>query len=408
MKRLKLHRNKTLFNSYEESMESLNNSTFLENKDDGEFVASRFNDKSGTPRSLLGVVSTKGNTKYVETIDMYELDGGYYDVNKWKRSQEQKILVNIPGSIYFYDTQTDDKFLVKPTEDLATKYPLERYTPIGILVVPMNHNVYGDGSAAIMSLKEMNSSNPDEGSVTYEKIFWGKDRVSSLMNYSTVANYGRASSIKNNVGFSQSYVSLPSDSFFGGKSSILNPYDTDTAYNTTQYVAPSPYNEDDSRNVDYFAIPPSSLNSLSDFNGIENTNILIGLSTYQEMWDIDDSVINEYQSNHYPAACCCWRYHTDGTYRGDWYLPACGELGYIMPKFNTINNSIATLINSYGSDVGTFLHTGSTTIDEYYWSSTQRTGSTINTVSTYDGRVGNHSKNNSCYVRAFYRIGSIN
>ena len=66
-------------------------------------------------------------------------------------------------------------------------------------------------------------------------------------------------------------------------------------------------------------------------------------------------IIND--SDH-PAAQYCATYSTNGTSQGDWYLPAMGELGFIMPRFDTINSAITKV--------------GGTTLDtsEYYWSST--------------------------------------
>lgn len=58
------------------------------------------------------------------------------------------------------------------------------------------------------------------------------------------------------------------------------------------------------------------------------------------------------QNPDYPAASCCEMFYTEGTSQGDWYLPSCGELGYIMPRFNKIQEAIQKMITAYGSSVG--------------------------------------------------------
>jgi hypothetical protein len=68
----------------------------------------------------------------------------------------------------------------------------------------------------------------------------------------------------------------------------------------------------------------------NDFNGKYNTSVLINLATRQTNWKDAPIIENWGNEGYYPAACCCWLYRTEGTTQGDWYLPACGELGHVM------------------------------------------------------------------------------
>jgi hypothetical protein len=42
----------------------------------------------------------------------------------------------------------------------------EQITPIGVVVIPTSHNVYGTGECAIVSLNTMSCNTPDTGNLT--------------------------------------------------------------------------------------------------------------------------------------------------------------------------------------------------------------------------------------------------
>lgn len=88
--------------------------------------------------------------------------------------------------------------------------------------------------------------------------------------------------------------------------------------------------------------------------------------------------------------------------QGDWYLPACGELGYIMSPFNKINDAINKMSTTYGSSVGVELNSS----DYYHWSSTQYSSITARYVETSSGQVNSYNKNYYGYVRAWLRVKS--
>lgn len=104
----------------------------------------------------------------------------------------------------------------------------------------------------------------------------------------------------------------------------------------------------------------------------------------------------------YPAASCCDMFHTEGTSQGDWYLPACGELGYIMPPFNKINDAIGKMRTAYGSSVGVELGT-----NYRLWSSTEYNGIYARDVGTGSGNVDDYDKDSLGYVRAFLRVSPL-
>ena len=217
-----------------------------------------------------------------------------------------------PCDLCFYDRTTDSLIIVAGDAWDSATYPSSRYVPIGVVVVPGSHNVYGDGSCGVMSLKEMNYNSPDSGSTSYQSIYGGgRENDISLPNLNQVPTGNTSNGIPTG---SNSYGYLPSDKF----SNIQCAHDTDAYYDYSSCI-PSPYLTDGSRNPGYYQTSPpsSSNNALADFDGIGNSQVLWGLATSQSSWKTASFIINNSGSGYYPAACCCWRYHTEGTSQGD-------------------------------------------------------------------------------------------
>ena len=304
---------------------------------------------------------------------------------------------SVAGDLCFYDKQNAKVIIVSGKDWSIETYPSSRYVPIGVVVVPGIHDVYGDGSCGVMSLKPMNCDTPSTGGTSEQSMYWGvfRDHI-SLSNLNKVPTGNTSNGIP--TGQTPSAY-LPSDKFSGTQCA----HDTDAYYSTSgNEPIPSPYLTDGSRNPGYYQTtsPSSSSNALADFDGIGNSQVLWDLATSQSDWKTASSITNDYSSGYYPAACCCWRYHTEGTSQGDWYLPACGELGYIMPPLNKINDAINKLRTAYGSSVGVELNT-----NKAYWSSTEYSSDTARGVATYNGRVDHYTKLANDYVRAWLRVG---
>ena len=296
------------------------------------------------------------------------------------------------GDAVLYDS-TQNKLVIVPTSDtMNEQYPAERYTPIGVVVIPSSHDVYGDGSCGVMSLKAMNCDTPSTGGTSEQYMYWGGsgDDI-SLPNLDQVPTGNTSNGIPTGQ---TSFAFLPSDKFSGTQCA----HDTDAYYYSSSSCIPSPYLTDGSRNPGYYqtSSPSSSNNALADFDGIGNTEKII---TQRGTKDYNSWTPGRTTEADYPAASCCDMFHTEGTQQGDWYLPACGELGYIMPPFNKINDAIDKMRTAYGSSVGVELSTGSG-----YWSSTEYSTANARYVYTSYGRVHDTSKNFNYYVRAFLRV----
>lgn len=232
-------------------------------------------------------------------------------------------------------------------------------TPIGVVVVP--EGFAPDGKARIIGLKPVDSNGNQSDS--HVDMTWGVHGTdTSLTNYTkvpTTDNAGSTSAGSNGYGY------LPSDKFTDTQSYV----DPLAKYNTTSNLIPSPY-LGDAPNPEYYKEISGYNNALSDFNGLSNTQVLVGLGT------------------DYVAANAASTY-TDGASNLQWYLPAMGELGYVMPRFNVIKASLTA--------VGGVALSG----NNYFWSSSECNSYNAYYLYTRNGEVHYYVKSIDYYVRPF-------
>lgn len=298
----------------------------------------------------------------------------------------------------FYDSNSDSFVMMRPDEITSV---IDGYTPIGVVVIPASHDVYGDGTCGVISLAEMNRTTPDTGSSDYKSNYWGGLNIDiSLTNYSAVNYIGTGSTLNNGVvQGAHSAAYLPSDRFSNvtGLDGISNYYNTDSSCRQ----APSPYNADGSRNEAYYTTAYSTANALSDFDGVGNTKVLTDLATAQSDWKTASTITHSSDAGYYPAACCCWRFHTEGTEQGQWYLPAMGELGYVINRISAINTTINNIKSVYSSVVAVALYTANSW---WYLSSSEYDTDYARFLVPGSGYVGYNGKGFTYYVRAFLRV----
>lgn len=214
-----------------------------------------------------------------------------------------------------------------------SKWSTSLGTPVGVVVIP--EGFAPDGKARITSLKYVDS-NGNPSSSSYVGMKWGPYGTDTpLTNYNRVPTTDNAGSTSTS---SSDYGYLPSDKFSGNQSFV----DPEAYYDTFLNIpySPSPYLED-GPNPEYYKTISGYNNAFSDFNGLSNTQTLVSLGL------------------DYVAANAAWKYK-DGVSNLQWYLPAMGELGYIMARFNLINESLTA--------VGGVSYDDSFTV----WSSTER------------------------------------
>ena len=235
-----------------------------------------------------------------------------------------------------------------------SQYKTDLGTAVGVIVIP--EGMLPDGKARFIALQNATSS----------YVTWGDYGTdTSLTNYTrvpTTDNAGSTTTGSNNYGY------LPSDDSvnFTGATSYVDPK---TKYgNYTPYI-PSPYLADGSLNPAYCEAISGYNNALSDFNGKSNTDVLVGLGTA------------------YTAANAAKNYTVDGI-DIDWYLPACGELGFLVPRFAAINESIA-------------IAGGVAVPRNFFWSSSEYSSNYAYYVTTSLSTVDLYGKSYGNYVRSF-------
>ena len=287
----------------------------------------------------------------------------------------------------------------------------EQYVPIGIVVIPKSHTQVilpdGDprkGCNIIMSLKPMNYNTPDEGGTIEQLIYWGnRNDITKLTKYNVVNCYVDTTQDSSTLTTNDSAY-LPSDNYTKMPSNVCPSIKYYFNSTTTSKLIPSPYKVVDGEwlpNEDYYTTKISDKNALSDFDGLENTLRILAQVTVTD-WTSSSSILNSASKGNYPAACCCARFRTTGTYRlcdepnltqRVWYLPACGELGYIVPNFKANNDALVAISSLYGNS----LHLKA----QGFWSSSESHVPFAWNLHTNDGNMYGNSKSNSAFTRAF-------
>ena len=91
-------------------------------------------------------------------------------------------------------------------------------------------------------------------------------------------------------------------------------------------------------------------------------------------------------------------FYTNGTSQGEWYLPAMGEIGYLMPKWSEILGTISMINELYGN-IASIIVDG-----DCYWSSTEYSGVNMRYVHTSNGAGHSDKSTAAYYVRAFINL----
>lgn len=311
------------------------------------------------------------------------------------------------GSLCLYDNRKGKCVFLKKEYITQNTCPLNRYTPIGVVVVPDTHNMYGEENLAIISLVNMNPNDPDNGGDSITIPFGPQAANGTLNNFNQIgiiSNDLNSTTIIKGLGFG--YV--PSTNiydYFVNETiapAVGSGLDTIARYPSVGVgnLSNSPYLEDGSRNTNYYS-KNGTTNCLSDLNGKNNNNTIIALATKQTNWKTDATISTASTTGYYPASCCCWRFNTKGTKQGDWFLPSAGEIGYLSARFIEIQNTIIKAQEVFGGNYATPL-----VVDGNYWTSTQYSGVNQRYLYTGIGGIGHTTKTTKMLVRPYTIIKS--
>lgn len=293
-------------------------------------------------------------------------------------SESSKVYYNPKASIVVGTYLYDD----------GTTGPTPNSNVVGVCVIP--NGLLPDRKARFMSVKGVNSNNTTGGND--EGIMWSSNYTKTVLP----TQYNSAVCVRPN-GDTQAVtdiidhdskgknVYMPSDKTTGTYeegTGLTNPFDSVNKINLKYAYAddgghypPSPYYSNGTLNSNYIATKNSNgdsiTNALSDIDGYTNTQILIE----------DADVV---------AAKHCGVFAPNNYGQGKWYLPAIGELAFIMPRWNEIQAALGSV------DGGVQLGSG-----DVYWSSTEYDSSYAWGLSTSGGNVSDYDKNYGTYVRAF-------
>lgn len=355
-------------------------------------------------------------TELEETIDDEEEDDSYTYPESYPETNDYSI-----GSVVFYSDDSDNAgFYSVSADDYTSTYAsYTGLTAIGVVAVPSS--ITNDNTVRIVALKYGSCSTPDDGSETYEKMYWGyncssdDNQVAGGASYSYYYKDENGSSVSTNR-----YGYLPRYGYTDWTNGeIVSDWTYSDSYTNLTYWIVAPYDAEGNTNSNYFASIDETTSGTdvfgdvfyitvgtNDFTGQTRTAKILKYIDYESNTtapytesDYDyktaETLTNSSSySDIYPAASCCWRYSTTGTEQGDWYLPASGEIAFLSLYYSSINDGIeaaggAEMDNS--SDI--------------YWSSTEQAtvyGSTLNahannawTIDITSGKFGGYSGTNT-------------
>lgn len=235
--------------------------------------------------------------------------------------------------------------------------------PVGVVVVP--RGFAPDGKVRIIGLRQ--AVNPgDTSKYNYYFEYSNADGTTidtPLTNYPFIPITDNSSLIANGTAESGYCASDK----FTGTASITDP---DAKYNSSNNLIPSPY-LNGKPNPEYFK------GALSDFNGLANTQTLIGYGS------------------GYRAAIGAWNYddyYSNGAIQ--WYLPTAGELGFLAARYNEISEGIDY---AWGNKL---LYQNTST----FFSSTELSKDACYLLHLSNLRLASYWKYNSGQARAFAAI----
>lgn len=308
------------------------------------------------------------------------------------------------GDVVMYNSKTGDFDYCTSDAFKESYFHMHHLTPIGVVVCPGRYTP--DNTTRVMSLVNMDATSPATGSASKggvageTSMIWGSNTSTSVTGktFPKVANVTPSTGEALTEGGTD-WMRIPSDQLFRSEGYAYNNnglkyyyyYGATEETDGSGRFGPYPILANGDKNPLYF----NSAYATSDFDGIGNTDKICnnGFSGWSTATlDGDDTST----ANNFPPAFCCRRFATTGTSAGDWYLPACGELAFVVAFYTEIDKGLDAVRTARGTSVATYVgKVGGREVGTYgvwMWSSSEGSVSDARYVYTDDGYVDYYSK----------------
>ena len=257
------------------------------------------------------------------------------------------------GDVVFVDKESE--VITAVPKELIKDIDPERYEPIGIVVVPSNHNMYGTGECGIIALHCLSARTPDTGCFgdDAEDIAYGTgvlpDDLPKVEYWNSSGELSEGRNYKDDVWTTND----PNNNPVFPKENEEGDFSVDRR---TRFVADPTLDYKNSGFRKYTSPYDAQLKSnLKYINNVypHGDSIFSGKAYNKKILDtlVDETwkTASAITDTDFPLIKSAWRYHTIGTKQGDWYVPSVLEIGYLLNRTVTITNSAIELENLYNA-----------------------------------------------------------
>ena len=240
--------------------------------------------------------TAKKNHLVLPNVSSVEETGNVYINGRFTTKEKAEA-----GTIIAYHEHTGGEMEIKYIAPEAFDNTDPYWTADAVVVVPYSHT--GDGTVRAMALNYASVDTPATGGASGGIVWGNKVDIAGINNYAGGIKFTNYDDQTSSYGTNMP-VYLPSDAFSGEK---VNPYDTETIYTATGNYAPSPYNEDGSKNDAYHSLgvfASVTNNCLKDMDGKGNTfKILRTLNQdYLDQTLYGDTLDNTQTKEHFDSS----------------------------------------------------------------------------------------------------------
>jgi len=291
-------------------------------------------------------------------------------------------------------------------------YCNEHYQPIGVIV--MEQDILPDGNEARMiSLVNMSCKTPDNGTTEGERLRFGGyyDEDGNATGRHIDGLTAWSEDKMNGQTFAEQSTDETESGLYGWLPCSRQDFNGDEStisegrywYSDKENYLPSPYLKDGSFNTLFGLGRENHKSFLSDLDGKANTLAILRLVD-DDSWLTTSRLKNNANSGNYPAAMACNRYSTNGTSYDDigrWYLPAIGELAFLMVNFVKVQETLRYL-HEQKNNLAVPLNE-----DNSYWSSSEYSQGSAYILNSGNGGLDGNNKSSNGLVRAFCLLPRI-